>query len=64
MKRPVRNSVVNHLVKEGYAELKAMPGTHSQKQIYLTEKGEAFCNVNIKPVFRAEQEAFEEPERE
>lgn len=48
------NTAVSGLEKEGFIYLTFAIGSRKQKEIRLTEKGEAFCNQYIKTVLEAE----------
>lgn len=53
------NTIVSHMVKDGYATLEVVPGTRNRKNIHLTEKGKEFGESLIVPIFNAEVRALE-----
>lgn len=54
--RQTINSAVSKLAAEGYLTLRPMEG--NRKAVELTDAGRKFCESNIMPVIRAEEEAF------
>lgn len=53
------NTIVSHMVKDGYATLEVVPGTRNRKNIHLTKKGKDFGEDLIIPIFNAEVRALE-----
>lgn len=51
------NSVIDSLIKDGYAVKKPMAGSN-KKTIELTKYGEKFCNEKIMPIIEAEEKSF------
>lgn len=54
--RTTVNSITQHYVRLGYLEL--LPTGHREKELRLTEAGEAFSQALFAQVFQAEQIAF------
>lgn len=52
------NSALKKLEAEGLIERRPMPGNRKNKQIALTQRGEAYMESTIAPLVRAEQHAF------
>ena len=52
------NSALKKLEAEGLIERRPMPGNRKNKQIALTQRGEAYMESTIAPLMRAEQRAF------
>lgn len=53
------NTIVTHMIHEGYATLETVHGSGNRKIIHLSEKGRAFGEKIVMPVASAEQRAFE-----
>lgn len=49
------NTAVALLEKEGIVSLTFAEGSRKQKDIRLTDAGEAFCNQHIRPILEAEE---------
>lgn len=58
------NSAVSRLMQDGYIYLEQMAVARNNKQLRLTEKGEAFCREYILPVLNAEERAFDRLDEE
>ena len=52
------NSALKKLEAEGLIERRPMSGNRKNKQIALTQRGEAYMESTIAPLMRAEQRAF------
>ena len=52
------NTIVGHMVREGYAIQRAVPGSRNRKYIYLTEAGRKYGEQVVLPIARAEQRAL------
>ena len=50
------NSTVKKCLKDGYIQL--VPLGHREKEIVLTEKGKAFAEAMLFPIFRAEKQVM------
>lgn len=53
------NTIIMRIVKDGYAELEAVPGTRNRKVIRLSETGKKYGENIIRPVTRMEERALE-----
>lgn len=53
------NSIVSNLVKKDLISLEVVSGTRNRKMIHPTEKGRAYGEAIILPIYHAEQQAFE-----
>jgi len=53
------NTIIMHMVQNGFATLEVVPGTRNKKIILLTEKGITYGNEIVMPIASAEQKAFE-----
>lgn len=56
------NTIVNRMVREGYAALEVVPGTRNRKNIHLTPAGRQYGESVILPVIQAEQRALDRME--
>ncbi len=52
-------TAVASLEKAGLVQLTFAEGSRKQKDLYLTQAGESFCNQHIRPVLAAEEQALE-----
>lgn len=52
------NTIINHMVRKGYATLEAVPGTRNRKNILLTETGRKYGESVVMPVADAEQRSL------
>ena len=52
------NTIINHMVQKGFAQLEVVPGTRNKKLIRLTEEGRKFGESIVFPIVAAEQRAF------
>ncbi len=52
------NTALNNLIKDGCAELEAIPGTRNRKRIILTDKGRELAENTVERLKKAEQVAF------
>ncbi len=52
------NTALNNLIKDGCAELEAIPGARNRKRICLTEKGRELAENTVERLKKAEQAAF------
>lgn len=52
------NTALNNLIKDGCAELEAIPGTRNRKRIILTDKGRELAENTVDRLKKAEQAAF------
>lgn len=53
------NTIINHIVQKGYAELEVVPGTRNKKLIRLTAEGRKYGESIVLPVFQSEVRALE-----
>lgn len=53
------NTIITHMVRKGLAFLEVVPGTRNRKIIRLTETGEKYGESIVRPVFEAENRAFD-----
>lgn len=52
------NYTVNSLVKNGWVELKQLPGARNSKAVLLTEEGQRVCEEKILPLMQAEENSL------
>lgn len=52
------NTALNNLIKDGCAELEAIPGTRNRKRIILTDKGRELAENTVDRLKKAEHAAF------
>ncbi len=52
------NTALNNLIKDGCAELEAIPGTRNRKRIILTDKGRELAENTVERLKKAEHAAF------
>ncbi len=53
------NSALKKLEKKGFISLEQAPESRKNKQVILTEEGEALVNKKVVPLVKAEQRSFE-----
>lgn len=53
------NTIITHMVQKEYAVLEVIPGTRNKKNIRLTVTGKKYGESIVKPVWEAENRAFE-----
>lgn len=52
------NSIINNMVKKGYAVLEVVPGTRNRKIIRLSDEGKEYGKNIVMRIFESEQKAF------
>ena len=53
------NTIISHMVDNGYATLEVIPGTRNRKNIHLTDEGRRFGESLVVPIASAEERALE-----
>lgn len=53
------NTIVGHMVKNGYVTLDVVPGTRNRKNICLTEAGRKYGENIVMPIANAEQRTMD-----